>query len=525
MLRRAATLISLLASAVAVALSLGLTFRPDSESTVLAPYIMGAVLVAVAAGWRLPRPRPDWGWAALLIALALMVPVTAIARAFGSIDMLALVFHIEFGTEGAGFGGLERDIAVGVFAAGAVFLAVIVFAHVSGLRRVTWAAALAVIVANPVLRGMVAMALPMAGDGQQTLLEHFVEPEILTDTDAPAPDVVVIYLEGVDRIFADRERFGDAMDRLMDLAGPGTNDLTGVGPMIGTGWSLSGMAASQCGVPVMPNGLRFELNLEDQVSFMAEVTCLSDVLVDRGYRAEFIVGGAAEFGGADHYYRSHGVADQIDIEGIAAMMPPEEFGAANLGWVVDDQMLMDVALRRHAELTAGQAPVLLIVETSGPHGLDVWMSRRCTPSGRAEVWHDNAAGVRCTGGIVADFVETLRDAPDARPTLFVVLSDHINHNPELRASDPIEDRRNTVLLIPPRTRAEADPVRVIDREAAMIDVYPTILDVLGLIPPGGGAGLGVSLLGDAPTLVERYGRAEADRLLARDGALAERLWR
>ncbi len=524
MARRIVLLVSLLACAVAVVLSLWLTFQPESRSTVLAPYIMGALLVAVAAGWRLPRPRPDWGWAALGGALVLMVPVTAIARAFGSIDMLALVFHMEFGTEGAGFGGLKPDLAVGVFAGCAVFLAVIVFAHVSGLRCATWAAALALVLANPVLRGFVAMALPVTGERQETMLQHFVEPAIPPDTGRTAPDVVIVYLEGMDRIFADIERFGDAMDRVLDLAGPGVIDLRGVGPMIGTGWSLSGMAASQCGVPVMPNGLRFELNLDDQVRFMSEVTCLSDVLIDRGYRAEFIVGGDVGFGGADHFYRSHGVTDQTDPADMAAMMPPEEFEAAFLGWVVDDQMVMDVALRRHAELTAGEAPVLLIVETSGPHGIEVWMSRRCTATGKAEVLRDNGAGVRCTGGIVADFIETLRDAPTARPTLFVVLSDHINHNPALRASDPVETRRNTVLLIPPESGAEAGPVRVIDREAAMIDVYPTILDLLGLIPPGGGAGLGVSLLGDGPTLVERYGREEADRRLARDAALAARLW-
>jgi phosphoglycerol transferase len=524
MLRQGRMVFSLLASAVAVGLSLWLTFRPESKSTEIAPYILGALLVAVLAGRRWLRVTPDWGWLALAVAVALLLPVTVIARAFGSIDMLALVFHIEFGTEGAGLGGLERDIAVGLFVAGTVFLGVLIFAGVAGLRRAVWVAALAILVANPVLRGVAAMALPGLGGAEESVMAHFVEPEILPVAGEQMPDVVIVYLEGTDRIFADTERFGDAMARLMELAGPGAVDLTGVGQLIGTGWSLSGMAASQCGVPVMPNGLRFGLNYEEQDRFMTEVTCLSDVLVGLGYRAEFMVGGDVAFAGINHFYDSHAMTEQLGFEAITAMMPPEDLAAANLGWIVDDQMLMDAALLRHAELTAGEAPVLLIVETSGPHGVDVWMSRRCTESGRAEVWHDNAAGVRCTGAIVADFVETLRSAPGARPTLFVLLSDHINHNPDLKSSVPIEGRRNLAILIPPGAGPEAGPLRVIDREATMIDIFPTVLDLLDLIPPGGGAGLGVSLLGETPTLVERFGRAEADRILSRDAALAERIW-
>jgi hypothetical protein len=523
--QQACILFSLLGSVVAIVLSLWLTFQPQSESTTLAPYILAALLVAAVAGRRWLKLRPDWGWLALVLALALLVPVTVIARAFGSIDMLAFVFHLEFGTEGAGLGGLERDVMVGGFVSASVFLGVIMFAGVAGRQSIAWIAALAILVANPVLRGMAAMAMPgLGGATQETLLDLFVEPVILATGEETQPDVVIVYVEGADQIFTDTARFGDAMERLMGLAGPGAINLTGVGPMIGTGWSLAGMASTQCGVPVLPNGLRFGMNYVEQQRFMVDVTCLGDILAERGYRTEFVVGGDALFAGANHFYDSHGVTDHVDLDVMREIVPPDEFAAAYMGWVVDDQMTMDVALQRHRDLAADDRPMLLIVETSGPHGVEVWMSRSCTPSGKAEVWYDNAAGVRCTGGLVADFVETLRDAPDARPTFFVLLSDHINHSPNLKGDVGMEARRNTAILIPPDAGPDAGPLRVIDREAAMIDVFPTILDLMGLIEPGGAAGLGVSLLGETPTLVERFGREGADARLARDAALAARLW-
>jgi phosphoglycerol transferase len=517
--------ISLVASTVAAVLALRLTFLPHSESQAAAPYILAAVLVACLAGLRWLPPRPDWGWLALASALILLVPVTVFARAFGRIDMLALVFHIEFGTEGAGLGGLERDIAVAVVVSGAVFLAVILFAKVSGWRWLAWAAAALILVANPMLRGAAVMAMPvLGGPAQESLAETLVEPAILPAGEGEPVDVVIVYVEGADQIFTDTARFGDAMSRLMDLAGPGAIQLTGVGQMIGTGWSLAGMLSTQCGVPVLPNGLRFRNNYEKQVRFMAEVTCLGDVLAARGYATHYVVGGDALFGGITHFYASHGVTDQTELTTIEAMVTPEEFAAAYPGWMVDDQMVLDIARRRHAELTAGGAPVLLIVETMGPHGEDVWLSRRCTASGRSEIGTDMTAAVRCTGDLVADFVEDLRKAPDARPTLLVVMSDHINHSPDLQGPEGIMARRNTAILIPPAAGPEAGPLRVIDREAATIDVYPTILELLGLIEPGGAAGLGVSLLGEAPTLVEQLGREGADALIARDAALAARLW-
>lgn len=516
--------ISVIASAVAVALSLLLTFAPQTGAQKTAPFILLALGIGLIAG----RPRiglePRWGWAVLALALGLLAPVTAIARAFGDIDMLAILFHVDFGTAGAGLGGLGREVAVAAFGAVTAFTGLVIISQVMLRRALTWIWAAAIIAANPVLREVAAMAMP-AGREPASLVADLVDPEIRAADPDHRPDVIIIYLEGMDRIFEDREEFEDTMQRLRRLAGAGAIELTGVGEMVGTGWSLAGMVASQCGVPVLPNGLRFQNNFTEQDSFMGDLTCLGDVLKARGYATAFIMGGEKEFAGINHFYRSHGVADQTDMATIAGLVSQEAFDAAYPGWVLDDQMTLEIARQRHADLLGRGAPLFLAIETMGPHGREVWLSRRCTGSGRAEISTDVRAGVRCTADLVAEFVEELLDAEQARPTLFVILSDHINHNPDLLAMTPREMRRNTAIFIPPRTGADVPPLRQITREATMVDVYPTILDLLDLIDDGDGAGLGVSLLGADPTLVERFGRDGLDRRIARDGILAARLWR
>jgi phosphoglycerol transferase len=517
--------ISLIASAVAVFLSLLLTFAPLTESMTTAPYTVVALIVALLTGrpWR--GLRPAWGWLMLALALGLLVPVTAIARAFGDLDMLAILFHVDFGTDGAGLAGLERDLAVAGFVAATTFAGLVIFSQMAARPHLVWIFGVVLLVANPFLRQIAAMTLPIGGMSEtESLLTNLVDPTIRTDNPDDRPDVVIIYLEGMDQIFEDQDRFQDALGQLKTLAGPGAIELTGVSEMVGTGWSLAGMVASQCGVPVLPNGIRFENNFTDQRNFMNDLTCLGDVLDARGYATEFVMGGEKEFAGINHFYASHGVTTQTDIAVIAEMISQDEFDAAFPGWVLDDQMSLDIARRRHAELSASDTPLFLVVETMGPHGREVWLSRRCTQTGRAEIATDVAAGVRCTADLAVDFVEKIRNSPGARPTLFVLLSDHINHNPDLVGPDGIEARRNTVILIPPVRAGEIAPLMTIDRDATMVDVYPTILDILNLIESGGAAGLGVSLLGEAPTLVERFGRQDIDRTLARDGPLAARLW-
>ncbi len=195
---------------MAVALSLMLTFRPESQSTVLAPYIMGALLIARGIGLALANVRGRTGAGSCWpFALAMMVPVTAIARAFGSIDMLPLCFMSNSGPKARGLVGSNAISRSGLCRAGRLSGGDRLCPCVSGPEMDGMGGGSRLVLANPVLRGAVAMALPMAGDRQDSLMSHFVEPAIVPAAGDPAPDVIIVYLEGMDRIFDDRH--GSAM--------------------------------------------------------------------------------------------------------------------------------------------------------------------------------------------------------------------------------------------------------------------------------------------------------------------------
>ncbi|MDG4870416.1 hypothetical protein P8631_20685, partial [Guyparkeria sp. 1SP6A2] len=82
----------------------------------------------------------------------------------------------------------------------------------------------------------------------------------------------------------------------------------------------------------------------------------------------------------------------------------------------------------------------------------------------------------------------------------VVLSDHLTMRVSVWDQLTELDRDNTMIMLGDRVTPQR-----IRREATMLDVFPTILDAMGLPLHEGRAGLGTSLLGRRATLAENHG--------------------
>ena len=81
-----------------------------------------------------------------------------------------------------------------------------------------------------------------------------------------------------------------------------------------------------------------------------------------------------------------------------------------------------------------------------------------------------------------------------------------------------DERRNLFFIRGLEPRRSSKP-------AAMIDVYPTLLEALGYELQGHRANLGVSLFADTPTLVETYSLRGVNKLFLQNIRLAAYLWR
>ena len=71
-----------------------------------------------------------------------------------------------------------------------------------------------------------------------------------------------------------------------------------------SGWTIGGMVASQCGVPLFSVARGNSLSVMN--SFMSSATCMGDILRQHDYQLNYMGGADSEFGGKKNFYLSHG---------------------------------------------------------------------------------------------------------------------------------------------------------------------------------------------------------------------------
>lgn len=492
------------------------TLKSDKPGIVAAIAMIAALVLGGRALWS----RPSWWFMPVALAALAAIPFVVVARGFREVDMLAILFHVEFGIQGADLSSVDNEIIQAVSAALLLILA-------GYLLSVTWSigaighilAAAILIVANPGARfGFNTMLVPTV---ESDLSDLLVDPRMRTDISAP-PDIVIVYLEGLDRHYADSSIYGNSYAPIAELEREALS-FTNVGQIAGTGWSLAGFVASQCGVPLMPKGFRYVNNFETVDAFLPSVTCLGDVLKSYGYFSAYFVGGELGFAGFDIFNETHQISEQVGLDELPDIFGAEVVEAATPTWVADDQLVFDAALRRHSEILEADAPYLIIAETTGPHGKQGFLSRRCTSSGRSEISYDVARVVRCTGDEALRFVREIQrrqaEFRADRELRVIVLSDHLSHNRYRPPAAKELTDRNTVLFL-----GGAGAGEVNNRAGAMIDVFPTMLEWLGFAESPVAAGLGRSLLGAPRTLVEDRGIALIDQMVRGDARLSREIW-
>lgn len=485
----------------------------------------GAILLTVAGFVmlrRVPLAKGRWTfWLFLLPAAAFLLPMVVVVRAFRRLDMVSLLFHAQADMAGAGIEGLETEVLQ------AVLLVLVLLAATYGLARI-WALrkrglallAVSLLAINPLTIAITNLFL--APNPKSDLAQRLKLPKSGPKQDKPV-DLLMIYIEGTDRQFADSAIWDDVYAPLHEIADQGVA-FTRVGQIVGTGWSLAGVVATQCGVPVVPNGLLYNTNFEELDNFEPGVRCLGDVLDEHSYNSIFIFGAKERFAGTDKLFETHGFDQLIGRETLDGMFPPNELDEALIGWMLDDQLVLEAADRIHARLAAKAAPYVLAVETVGPHGSNNMISRHCNANGKSGFSGDLRLALNCTIKDTIDLVTKVRKRqaelrPD-RPLLVVLASDHLNHSPAAPQTDPDYAGFNTVIM----AGAKLPAGKIVDKPGSMIDVLPTVLQAMGVIVPPYTAGLGVSLLTPETTLVGKYGIEPLEPMVLFDQALSNRIW-
>lgn len=485
----------------------------------LAPIILAWMGLAWLLRWGSPsHPRRSpraWPWS--LLPIALWGLYVYLAESFGDVDLGAVFFHLQAGM--TDHGGADRVLAAGIYTLSMIVLLV----SFTWLIRIDqrWRftdplLAIVLLAGNPLFYGMGQRGAAIVTDDGAWLDRRYVEPNFVERPENP-PNLLLLYLESIERTYADETRFGDAYAHL-EAIGKRGRVFESVHQIDNTGWTMAGMIASQCGTPLMPAGLLHDRQMEPLSQVVPGVKCLGDLLAPEGYRLSYLGGASTAFAGKGIFYRDHGFETVLGREELAARLENPDY--VNNWGLYDDSLYdftVDEIRRLDAEDDSPWGVVNLSIGGHAPHG---YPSRACRERQGAFDGQDILYSVECSAWLAHDLLDRLDAEKLLDNTLVVIASDHLTMRVSVWDQLIADERDNTFILLGP----DIEPGTRTRRVSSMVDLFPTILEAMGFTIDDHRAGLGVSLFSPAPTLLESHGANELATRMHQESALQQRLW-
>jgi len=289
---------------------------------------------------------------------------------------------------------------------------------------------------------------------------------------APGKNLVWIYMESLERIYWDPKVFPGLTPNLDRLRKQGL-DFSGFETFAGANYTMAGLFASQCGVPLFTSAFAgldaVAGNNTDVSTFHPKVACFGDVLHNAGYTQVYMGGAPIQFSNKGLFFKLHGYDQALGLHQMEAQAGgklPES------GWGLYDSVLFKLALGRYRELEAGHKPFNLSLLTLDTHPPDGRPSPGCPKY--AANGNSMLQAVHCTDDLIGRFIDALSKEPDWKNTVVVIMSDHLMMRNDAESLYPKGYHRRPALLVLNAGQGV--------RSARMyhMDIAPTMLDLMGV---------------------------------------------
>jgi phosphoglycerol transferase len=352
-------------------------------------------------------------------------------------------------------------------------------------------------------------------------VEAFYEPPQYVVKPVAPTNLVMIYVESLENTYRNEELFGENLMDSLDEATKDWVEFEDFREVRGTGWTIAGIVASQCGVLLKEEnsfdlaqqlGLKSINRIGERVNeFMPGITCLGDVLQASGYQNVFLGGADPEFAGKGKFLAEHGYSR------VLGRPHWESLGETEFTkWGLYDDDLLRHAKRELDSLHASGEPFNLTVLTVDTHRPEGHLSPTCAARGATEL----PDIVACTSDMLADFVHYMEREGYLENTAVVITGDHLTMpNVVQDVIDQEEHRTIYNRFYSPR------PITPNRDELMHFSIFPTVLDMLSFGYPGRGLALGVSALRPLEeSELTIYDVADLDDKLRRPSDLYDTFW-
>ena len=435
------------------------------------------------------------GWSLTALALVALASAAWIRYRFGKIVFEQFILHIPLGGE-AGNNSLFGEALTWciLLPLGLVGLALLVRQRqgwrLAGRRRVALPT-LALTASLAVLLTVVGVPKYAAAQlAQRSFADYYVTPAAGRLPERPK-NLITVYLESMENTFGDAGLFGRNLLSVLDEATDGWGRYETLRQYPEGGWTMAGIVGTQCAIPLKSQLLVEGINPnnfgEQMPHYLPGATCLGDVLAEAGYSNTYVGGANTRFAGKDTFLIDHGYTS---IRGREEWEPDEDPAEISV-WGISDHRMFAHAADTLDELRASDQPyhlALLSLDTHEPGGV--------YPSCATDDAVPMATAITCSTQALAGFLAHAESIGALEDTVIVVMGDHLKATAEggyYKAElDGTADRSIVLRVWSP------DGVAFTRQNADQFSMLATTLDLLGLEPPDGRAGLGVSFVGDHP---------------------------
>ncbi len=445
-----------------------------SELLSIALFLASVVLYAWKAG------RNTWWFAATLTVLGLFVVlnITLYASDYFTGDGIndAVLYTLTNSLTGAGIGkyilpGVGVAVAlVAVFGAlGWVLRRRRHHPHHVGYSLAALLLALASVDASPAFHQISELVKSQSREGDPDFAAYYKEPS--KQIDNPQLNLVYIYGESLERTYFDNDAFPNLtpeLGRIKDEA----IDFSNTMQLPGTDYTIAGMVASQCGIPLFAP---FEGNASASVSsFFPQNICLGDILKNSGYENYFVQGANLRFAGKDVFLKSHGFDHLYGAEELKTTVADPTY---RNDWGFYDDTVLDETWKKFEELSQSGKRFSLFALTVDTHHPDGFISRTCERKRYAVDGKKNLSfsAVSCSQEHIAALIEKIKASPYFKNTVIVVSSDHLAMKNSAWDYLNKHDRSNLFFVL----RGDKPQQETLAVKRNTMDNGATVLDILG----------------------------------------------
>lgn len=303
-------------------------------------------------------------------------------------------------------------------------------------------------------------------------------------------NIIYIVLESFEKSYQNKDVLGQNLAPQLTQIQNKNTTFYGFHQLKQTGWTITSLMSSFCGVPLKFDNLLTDIYLYQH--FIPGLNCWPEQLKQQGYNTVLMKASSIRFTGTDKFALQHGFQKAI---GEAELK--EKFGDGdNSNWGLNDHAFFQAVKAELTQLSKQNKPFLLATVQADTHQPRGHVNKKCDV-----IYDDYRDAVICTDQEAFALLKWIKEQPFYENTTIVIAGDHLVSYTDI--DDKLEQMKNREIfftVINPGTQKQPQQHRFTN-----LDVAPTILDAAGF-EFDGKFGLGQSLYREEKTLFEKQGQ-------------------